>query len=259
MSLQANLIDTHAHLDFPQFGPDRDTVIQRARSCGIVNIINIGSTMESSLDSVALSSTYDFIYAAVGVHPHEADQATVQIDSTLRELASCPKVVAIGETGLDYYKGFSRPENQKPLFLRMINLAKELNKPLVIHSRQAQDDTIKILREEKVTAAVVHCFSGDEDFLRACLDAGYMVSFTCNITYKKADNLRKLVELAPLERIMLETDAPYLSPEGERGKRNEPIQVAAVAAEIARIKSIDINEVARVTTENSRRFFRIPQ
>ena len=250
-------IDTHCHLDFPEFNQDRDEVIRRSRDQGIDYIINIGSSLKGSVASLELSQKYDFIYATVGIHPHEADRFGKKEKVAINELAKKDKVVAVGEVGLDYYKNYSKAENQKPLFLSLIKIAKDFNLPLVIHSRQAQVDTLKILKDAMPVRAVVHCFSGDDAFLKECLNLGFFVSFTCNITYKKAEDLRKLVKDAPLDRLMLETDAPFLSPEGFRGKRNEPLQVKLLAEEIARIKEIDRGAVAKITTDNAKDFFRI--
>lgn len=273
MNHELKFIDTHCHLDFPEFNQDREEVIQRAKAQGIDYIINIGSSLEGSEKSLELSRQYDFIYATVGLHPHEADRFDKKIESDLARLAKNNKVVAIGEIGLDYYaeksasrsdaslnnyvrdRNYSRIENQKSLFIALLNLAKDLDKPVVIHNRQAEVDTLKILKEKKPKKAVVHCFSGDEKFLEECLDLAFFVSFTCNITYRKAENLRRLVGLAPLERILLETDAPFLPPEGFRGKRNEPMYVKFLAEEMARIKGIAVEEVAKVTSDNAKIFF----
>jgi TatD DNase family protein len=251
------LADTHCHLDFPDFDKDRDEVIKRAKNKGIDYIVNIGSSLEGSKRSQELSRQYDFIYATVGCHPHEADRFNKKIQAALEELARNDKVVAIGEIGLDYYKNYSKIENQKILFISLVKLAKDLGLPLVIHNRQAQEDTLKVLKEALPQNAVVHCFSGNECFLKECLDLGFFISFTCNITYKKAENLRKLVKITPLDRLFLETDAPFLPPEGFRGKRNEPFYVKFLAEEIARIKEISIEEVAQVTTDNAKRFFNL--
>jgi len=249
------LIDTHCHLDFPEFDKDRDEVISRAKDRGIAGIINIGSSLEGSKKSLELSKQYDFIWAAVGLHPHEADRFDQKVLAYLEEWAKEDKVVAIGEIGLDYFKNYSKAENQKQLFISLLKLAKDFGKPLVIHTRQAELDTLRILKEVAPQRAVVHCFSGDENFLKECLDLGFFISFTCNITYRKADNLRKLVKVMPLERLLLETDAPFLPPEGFRGRRNEPMYVKFLAEEIARVKEISVEEVARVTTENAKSFF----
>lgn len=255
--LRPILVDTHCHLDFPDFDKDRDEVIKRAKSKGIDYIINIGSSLEGSRRSLELSEQYDFIYATVGCHPHEADRFDKEMQDSLRELARNDKAVAIGEIGLDYYKNYSKIENQKSLFISLVELAKDLGLPLVIHNRQAQNDTLKILKQANPTKVVVHCFSGDESFLKECLDSGFLISFTCNLTYKKAHNLRALAKLTPLDRLMLETDAPFLPPEGFRGKRNEPAYVKFLAEEIAGIKGISIEEVAKITTDNAKSFFNL--
>lgn len=249
------LIDTHCHLDFPVFNDDRQQVINRALSLGVGYIINIGSSLKGSYDSVKLALDYTCIYAAVGIHPHEADTAEDKEIIEIRNLAKKDKVVAIGETGLDYYRNYSEINNQKALFIALIKLSKDLGLPLIIHSRQAQADTLKIMREFMPLRAVMHCFAGPGIFLEECLSLGFFISFTCNITYKKAYDLRSVVKSAPLDRIMLETDAPFLSPEGSRGKRNEPSNVRNSCAEIAKIKSITFEEAALATTNNAKEFF----
>ncbi len=249
------LIDTHCHLDFPEFEQDRNEVIKRAKENGIDYLINVGSSLQGSKNSLELALNYDYIYAAVGIHPHEADNADNASLAVIKELAEKNKVVAIGEIGLDYYRNYSNPQNQKRLFIALIKLAKDLNLPLVLHSRQAEEETLNIIKKFAPQKAVVHCFSGGENFLKQCLDLGLFISFTCSITYKKADNLRDVVKLAPLERIMLETDCPYLSPEGFRGRRNEPSQIKLLANEIAKIKTLSIEEISKITTNNAIDFF----
>ena len=251
------LIDTHCHLDFPEFDEDRDEVIRRAKSAGIGYIINIGSSLLGSKKALELSQQYDFIYATIGLHPHEADKFDDKVRASIEKLAREDKVAAIGETGLDYYKNYSKTENQKILFRYLVKLAKDLALPLVIHNREAEEDTLNILSGVLPIKAVVHCFSGDENFLKACLDFGFFVSFTCNITYKKAENLRHLVKITPLDRLLLETDAPFLAPQDFRGKRNEPAYVKYLAEEIARIKEMGLAEVADITTDNARKFFMV--
>ena len=252
------LIDTHCHLDFPQFDQDREEVIRRAQECGIKLIVNIGSSLKSSLASVELAHKYDFIYATVGIHPHEADLFEKKQEDVLRKLAKKDKVVAIGEIGLDYFKNYSKAENQRLLFPTLVRMAKDFGLPLVIHSREAHVDTLAILKEAMPLRAVVHCFSGGEDFMQKCLALGFFISFTCNITYKKAENLRRLIKEMPLERLLLETDAPYLAPEGFRGRRNEPAHVKTLAEAIAKIRHIEVEEVERATTDNAKLFFSLP-
>jgi len=253
--LTAELADTHCHLDFPEFNLDRNEVIRRAKDQRLRYIINIGSSLSGTRKSVELSKQYGFIYATCGIHPHEADRVDDKILVELKELAREDKVVAIGEIGLDYYKNYSKAENQRSLFISLVKMAQDSGLPLVIHTRQAEEDTLKILKEAMPVKAVVHCFSGGQEFLKECLTLGFFISYTCNITYKKAQTLRDLVKATPLERILLETDAPFLPPEGFRGRRNEPIYVKYLAQEIARIKEITIEEVASVTTENAKTFF----
>ncbi len=252
------LIDTHCHLDFPDFDGDRDAVIRRAQDAQVNYCINVGATLESSAAACVLADNYPQIFATVGLHPHDADTFDVAAEKKLKELAGAKKVVAIGEAGLDYYRNLSAKENQKQAFIKQITLAKELDLPLVIHCRQAEEDTLQILKSAMPLRGVVHCFSGDRNFLGACLDLGLFISYTCNITYKKAVDLREMVGLTPLERLMLETDAPYLSPEGFRGQRNEPAQIKLLAQEISRIKGVGFEEIAQATTQNAKGFFKLP-
>lgn len=251
------LVDTHCHLDFPEFDSDRQAVTKRAQDAGLGYIINVGSSLQGCQRSLNLTREYDFIYTTIGIHPHEADSFKEGVYDSLKGLARKEKVVAIGEIGLDYYRNLSAHENQKRLFLALIKLAKELGLPLVIHTRQAQPDTLEILKAQMPLKAVVHCFSGDELFLKECLDLGFLISFTCNLTYKKAQALRELAKLVPLERLLLETDAPYLSPEGLRGRRNEPQHVKVLAEELSRIRGLDFAKLAEATTENAIRFFNL--
>lgn len=251
-------------MDFPEFDNDRDKVINLAKSQGVDYIINIGSSLEGSQRSLELSRRYDFIYPTVGIHPHEADRFNTATLKELESLVKNNKVVAIGETGLDYFlpagqagKNYSKKENQIVLFKSLLNLAKEMGLPVVIHNRSASEDTLRILKEALPVKTVLHCFSGDEVFLNECLNLGFFISFTCNITYKKAQDLRDLVKIAPLEKLLLETDAPFLPPQDLRGRRNEPVYVRYVVEEIARIKEVGVEEVAKVTTKNAKDFFNL--
>jgi TatD DNase family protein len=252
------LVDTHCHLDFPAFDHDRDEVIKRAKEHGVGYIVNIGSSLSGSSKALELSVVYDCIYATVGIHPHEADNFNQNVRIALEGLVKKEKVVAIGEIGLDYFRNYSQAENQRKLFLSLLQLARELNLPVVIHSRQASADTLKTLKKVMPVKAVLHCFSGDNGFLQACLDLGFSISFTCNLTYNKAEKLREIAKSVPLEKLLLETDAPFLSPEGFRGKRNEPFQIELLAGYIARIKGVSEEEIAEVTTANAKSFFKLP-
>ncbi len=254
------LSDTHCHLDFPDYDKDRLEVIQRARDSGIKLIINVGSDIEHSIAAVSLADEFDFIYACVGIHPHDAKTYSEDTLSQLKELIKKPKVVGMGEIGLDYFRNLSPKDVQIDLFNKILSMARESNLPVVIHSRQAQIDTIKILKDHAqggLLTGVVHCFSGDELFLKECLELGLNISFTCNITYKKASNLREFVKLCPVEKILLETDSPFLPPEGKRGTRNEPGNVSFLAKAISEIKNIDYEMVNRITFENACRLFSI--
>lgn len=256
------LIDTHCHLDFPEFDNDRDKTIERAKQQGIDYIINIGSSLEASKKSIELAHQYDFIYATLGLHPHEAENFNSLVLKEIKSLVKEKKIVAIGEIGLDYYfKGQPKKDIkilQEKLFRSLIAVARENNLPLVIHNRNADSDLLRILKiefkDEKIKG-VVHCFAGDMEFLRIILDLGLCISFTCNITYKKADNLRNLIKVLPLERLLLETDAPFLPPQIYRGRRNEPSYVKILAEEIAKIKNVGFNEVAKETTKNAKELF----
>lgn len=253
------LVDTHCHLDFSDYDKDRASVINKARQAGVGAIINIGTSIESTRRSIELAEQFDFIFATVGAHPHYVGSLDGKGLDTLRELSYSKKVVAIGEVGLDYFKSEVPFEIQKSAFLNFISISKERKLPLIVHDRDAHKDILEILKKEfnPPIKAVIHCFSGDKDFLKECLDLGLFVSFTCNITYKKAESLRELARLVPLERLFLETDAPFLSPQNLRGKRNEPSNLSFLAGELARIKGLDSKEIADITTDNAKKFFNL--
>ncbi|MDD5618440.1 MAG: TatD family hydrolase [Candidatus Omnitrophica bacterium] len=258
------LIDTHCHLDFPQFDKDRESVIKRAIDNKINYLINVGSSFESSLKSQELSHKFENIFFSVGQHPHCADE----FDKLTKEngfkekfdgLLNNKKLVAIGEIGLDYYRNLSDKDNQKKIFRHFIDISKKLNLPVIIHCRESEEDTYNILKEELADfkKVVFHCFSGMRDFFNKCYELGAMFSLTANITYPKAIQLRELIKEMPLDRIMLETDSPYLPPQKFRGKRNEPSYVNFVAQELALLKNISFDEISQVTTQNAERFFKL--
>ncbi|MDP2921757.1 MAG: TatD family hydrolase [Candidatus Omnitrophota bacterium] len=255
------LIDTHCHLDFKDFDSDRDIVLKRSRDNGVGFIINVGSSMEGTARSVQLAGDNESIYAAIGIHPHEADRVSENDIKVFQGFLEKPKVVALGEIGLDYYKNISSGENQRKLFRRLLEIAKGAGLPLIIHNRDANSDMMNILKEVigKRASGVMHCFSGDEAFLKECLDMGLFISFTCNITYKNAERLRGVAKSVPMDRLLLETDAPFLAPQEFRGKRNEPMRVKYAAEEIARIKGLSFEEVARITTDNAKVLFKLGQ
>jgi len=259
------LIDTHAHLDFPDYNNDREEVIKRANASGVGLIINAASSAEASFASVKLSKEYECIYACCGIHPHDAGNATDREIARLKDLAlSSEKVVAIGEIGLDFFRDLSPRKLQYEALVKFIRLSRELDLPLILHCREEAPDKkdasamlFKALEEnlDKPFKGVMHCFSGDEKLLEKCLDAGLHVSFTCNITYKNADRAREVLKAAPLNRLLLETDSPFLAPQAKRGKRNEPQYLTYLTEAIAENLNIAKEEVERVTTENCKRLF----
>ncbi len=255
------LIDTHCHLDFPEFDSDLDSVIQRARKKEVRAFVNVGASLEGSRKSVSLAKRYQEIFASVGIHPHDAKSCRDEEFSDIKKLLDNEKVVAIGEVGLDFFRNLSDPKVQIEVFKRFIELAAQERLPLIIHCRNAQDETLSILKDflkAGLSGVVLHCFSGGVDFLKECLDLGFFVSFTCNVTYPKAHNLREVVNFAPLDRMFLETDAPFLAPQANRGKRNEPAFIVDLAREVARIKSLDFYKVCFQTTKNAKDFFKLP-
>ena len=251
------LIDTHCHLDFPEFDADREAVVVEAASSGVAYIINVSSSLEGTRRALEISARFPGVFAAVGIHPHEADSVSQEDLKEISRLAGSDKVVAIGEAGLDYYRSLSSVLNQQRIFRAQIEIALERNLPLVVHCRQAQEDTLRILRKYPLLKTVVHCFSGDHAFLSECLERGYYCSFTCNITYKKAGNIREYAAVVPLDKLMLETDAPYLPPEGMRGKRNVPAWVRYAAEAVASVKGVEYKQVCEASTANAKSFFSI--
>ena len=242
------LIDTHAHLDFEQFDKDRDIVIKRAFSSGVERIINIGTNFEASKKSIELAEKYENIYASVSLHPIDVDEEDFS-DEKFLELAKHPKVVAIGETGLDYYHQ-SDKKKQKEVFEKLIEIAVILDKPIIIHSREADEDIISILKNSELPSkkGVIHCFGRDYNMAKKFLDFGFFISYTGNITYNP--QRRSSSKEVPLEKILVETDCPFMAPVPFRGQRNEPAYVRYVAEKIAEIKEISFNEVAEITSQN---------
>jgi len=255
------LVDTHCHLDFPQFDADRDLVVERAAQAGVARIINVASSLKASRDAVALAERFPGVFASIGIHPHDAKECDEASLAEVRRLAQAEKVVAIGEVGLDFYRNLSPQREQEEVFERFIALAHEANLPLIVHTRMSHERAFEILEGNQargLPGVVVHCFSGDTAFLTRCLDAGFFVSFTCNVTYRKADALRTVLSHVPLDRLFLETDAPFLAPEGRRGQRNEPAYLPALAQEVARVTGADLGTVCENTTQNAERFFGLP-
>jgi len=253
------LFDTHAHLDDTKYKQDRKEMLDRARAAGVELIVNVGYDIPSSKRSVHLARENDFVYAAVGIHPHDAKDVNDQTFEELRKLAGEPKVVALGEMGLDYFRNLSPKEVQQRVFREQITLAKELGLPIIVHDRDAHGDILNILKEEGAGKAggILHCFSGSWEMARECINLGFYISFAGPVTFNNAGRLREVVAKVPLEQMLVETDAPYLTPEPHRGKRNESAYVAHVAAKIAEIKGLDYEEVAKVTFINGKKVFGI--
>jgi len=256
------LIDSHAHIQGKEYAGEAEALIERARAAGVATIIAVGGAgdMSSNSEAVTLAAKFENIYATVGMHPHDAKDVGDAELKTLREFASQPKVVAVGETGLDYYYNHSPHEVQQRVFAQFIRMARDTQLPIVVHERDAAHEAADILRSEGEgkLRGVIHCFTGNYDAARAYLDLGFYLSFTGIITFKNAEALRDVVRRVPLERMFVETDSPYLTPVPHRGKRNEPAYVRFVAETIARVKDVPLDEVARVTSANVRQLFVIP-
>jgi TatD DNase family protein len=261
------LIDTHAHLDFPEFAPDLDHVIERAFDAGFHRIITIGTTLESSRKSVELAERYPSVYASIGVHPNSASEERADFIPEFRELVQHPKVVAIGETGLDFHRlpseaagADSERAAQLAAFEKHLQLAAVCKKGLVVHQRDSWDETVKILNEyaERIQA-VLHCFNGTPAQARQAFELGFFVSFTGIVTFKSANAVREAAAVIPLDRIMVETDAPFLAPLPYRGKRCEPAFVKETSSCIARLRGIQPEAFAAQTTLNAEGFFGLPR
>lgn len=254
------LVDTHAHLQLEHFDADRDAMIQRAHAAGVAAIICISTDVASSRAAIALAEKHQYVYAAVGIHPNDCAATNDDDFKQIAELAQHPKVVAIGETGMDdYWKTVPLPK-QAEVFARQLDLAAQLNKPVVIHNREASAAIMETLRAHGVTklAGVFHCFSEDANYAEQVLSLGCHVSFTGNLTYKKS-KLPEVAKQIPLARIMLETDSPYMTPAPHRGKRNEPAYTVHIAEKLAEIKGVSFAEVCTRTTQNAVTLFRLKQ
>lgn len=249
------MIDTHAHLDFARFNKDREEVIKRAFDSGIEKIINVGCNLKSSKDSVELIEDYENIYATVGVHPHDVGELEEKDLELLKALAQNKKVVAVGEIGLDYFKSSTPKDMQKKWFATQIDLAQELNLPMVVHCRDSHKDVKKILAEKKYSKGVFHCFSGNLADAQYYISLGLYISFTGVITY--TTEYDEVIKNIPLECILLETDCPFLAPVPHRGKRNEPAFVKYTAKKIAEIREISLKKVSDITTQNTEELFNL--
>lgn len=259
-NLQTHLVDSHAHLDSKPYRDDLDAVLQRAAEHGVGSILTVGCDLESSRASVALALRYPQVYASVGIHPHDADTVDDRVmDELTKMIATVGKVVAIGETGLDFYRDRSPRDRQREAFRRHIALARDTGKPLIIHDRDAHEEILQIMTEEKARDAggVLHCFSGDLAMAKRCVEMGFYISFAGPLTYPKNDELRAVAQALPVDVMLVETDCPYLSPQKWRGKRCEPAHVRATAEKLAEVKGLTLEDVARITSLNAWRLFGI--
>lgn len=252
------LIDTHCHIEMDAFDKDREDVLKRARDSGVEGIITIGSDYKSNLDNLSLISKYDFLYASVGIHPHDAMDFNDNIFNDIIEWAKMDKVIAIGETGLDYHYEHSSKGVQKDVFRRHLELSRITGLPVIIHSREAKEDTLSILKDYSgITNGVFHCFSGDIAMAERAMEMGFYISFSGTITFKNARKILDVVSYVPDDYLLVETDAPYLAPEPYRGKRNEPSYMIHTVERIAVLRGVSPDDIARITTLNAQRLFRI--
>jgi len=250
-------IDSHAHLDLSEFKKDMPNVIQRAKEGGIENIITIGIGIQECKAAMKIAEAYPSIYAAIGIHPHNAKSLDLKILDFLEDNANNKKVVALGEMGLDFFRNHSCRDDQIRSFRAQLDLAKSVNLPVIIHDRDAHEETLSILEEEKagLTGGVIHCFSGDAEMALKCIDMGFYISIPGTVTFKNAKKQQSVVREIPIEKLLIETDCPFLAPVPYRGKRNEPLYVTHVAAAIAGIKNMPVEEVARITVLNTKELF----
>ena len=250
-------IDTHAHLYYDDLKNQLGDVVKRAEAAGVTQIICVGTDLPSSKTSISIAEKYNAVFATVGVHPHDAKDTPDDYLRQLRDLASHSKVVAMGEMGLDYFRDFSPRNVQKEVFLSQLALARELDLPAVIHNRDADEDILKILEEVRYERSVLHCFSSDTEMAGRAVSLGCFLSFTGNVTFGK-NHTESVLLTTPLNRIMLETDCPFMTPVPNRGKLNEPANILHIAQWIAKVKKVDVSEVAESTTSTAQIFFDLP-
>ena len=251
------LFDTHAHMNDPAFDPDREELLLSLQTAGVENVMNVGCCLDSSKDCIAMAEKYPFVYASVGSHPDSAAEVDEAVLEQYRQMAKHPKVRAIGEIGLDYYYEDIPREIQQKAFRLQMELARQVDLPVIIHERDAHDDGMRIVKEFKGITGVFHCYSGSAEMARQLVNMGWYIGFTGVLTFK---NARKAVETAqqiPLERIVLETDCPFMAPEPFRGKRNHPGYLYRMAERLAELRGISVEEVHAITTENAKRLYRI--
>lgn len=258
MTDTATLIDTHCHIYYKDFLPDWDDMLKRASDSGVRGMIVVGADLESSRQAIDIASRYENIFCTVGIHPHDTEGVDDAALNSIRELSAHPKCVAIGEIGLDFYRNHSPRKDQEDLFARLLRMAAELDKPVVIHDRDAHNETLSMIHGAGIKKGVMHCFSGDMEFAKQCLDQGLYISIPGTVTYPSNEQLRDVVRSVPVERLLLETDCPYLSPVPHRGKRNEPSYTRITAEKVAELRGLTVDDVARITTMNAGRLFGIP-
>jgi TatD DNase family protein len=253
------LTDSHAHLEMPEFKRDLEAMIQRARESGVEYIFTVGTEKKDWKSALEIANSHPSIYAILGVHPHNAKEIDDETYVVLKGLCQEEKVKALGEIGLDFFRNLSLREIQLKRFREQIGLAKGLGLPIVVHDREAHQETLEILRSEEAEdcGGIIHCFSGDYEMAKACIDMGFFISIPGTITFKNADGFREIVRRIPLESLLIETDAPFLTPEPYRGKRNEPGYVRYTAQKMAEVKKVSFEKVAEVTTENALRVYRL--
>lgn len=251
------LIDSHAHLEMREFDSDRHDVIERAGLAGVDCIVTVGTNPGLSRKALSIAHQYKNIYATVGVHPHDVAKAGDKSFDELKALAQDPKVVAYGEIGLDYFRNISPREKQIEMFAKQLELAQELNLPVIIHDRDAHEETLRMVKTSGVRLGVFHCFSGDWAMARQCIDLGFYISVPGVVTFDKSKVLQDVVRQAPLDTILLETDCPYLTPVPHRGKRNEPSFIIHTAKKVAEIKKLPWEDIALTAARNTRKLFRI--
>ncbi len=249
-------IDSHAHIQISQFNSDRDAVLTRAKDVGVTNILVIGFDLDSSQKAVELVENHDNLYATVGMHPHSAKDLTPDILSTFRDLLDNPKVIALGEIGLDYYRNLSPHQVQKDAFEKQLDLAEDMEMPIIIHNRDAYADILPILEQRRGKMhGVLHCFTGDVDMMHRSIEIGCHIGIGGIVTYPNAKEVQEVAKQIPLERLLVETDCPWLTPQFRRGKRNEPAYVKAVAEKIAKLRNITSEEIGDITTNNFNTLF----
>ena len=252
------LFDTHAHMNDPAFDEDREKVLLGLQEKGVSLMMNVGCCRESSLDCIAMAEKYPFVYASVGTHPDSADEVDDAVLEQYRQMvAAHPKVKAIGEIGLDYYYETIPREIQQKAFRLQMELARELQMPVIVHERNAHDDGMRIVKEFKGVTGVFHCYSGSAEMARQLVDMGWYIGFTGVLTFKNARKAVETAESIPLDRIVLETDCPFMAPEPFRGKRNDPGYLYRMAEKLAELRGLSVEEVHAITTENAKRLYRI--